>query len=57
MHTWNRGAVGVHTLYIALLLCREGGKVARSEREVRTLLQCKHNCREVMYHSERYCFG
>ena len=42
----------MHTLYIALLYCREGGKAARSG--VQTLLQCEQCCREVMYVSERY---
>ena len=47
-----QGAVGMHTLYIALLSCKEGGKASRSE--VQTLLQCEQCCREVMYVSERY---
>ena len=47
-----QGAVGMHTLYIALLSCKEGGKAARSE--VQTLPQCEQCYREVMYVSERY---
>ena len=34
-----QGAVGMHTLYIALLSCTEGGRAVR--REVQTLLLCE----------------
>ena len=33
------------------------GRKGRAGRRYQTLLQCGQSCREVVYHSERYCFG
>ena len=55
MHMWaagcGRDASPVHSLAVVLRGRNGDG------RRYRTSLQCEQSCREVMYRSERYCFG
>ena len=54
MHIWaagrGRDATPVYSLAVVLR-----GRKGRHGRRNQTLLQCEQSCREVVYHSERYC--
>ena len=54
MHVWDvgRGRDASHSL--ALVLRGRKGRIAW---RYQTLLQCGQSCREVVHHSEHYCFG